>query len=89
MCFLLSYVHLLALLLCMLFRCSVCYLIVFYVCITCPMFVFCYVCSLFYFVCSLLLCYMFCFIGFFSLFSVCVFCTCILNTATGWKPNFS
>jgi hypothetical protein len=64
MCVLLSYVYLFALLLCMLFHCSVSYHIVSYVCITCLMFVFCYVCLLFIF-CSLLLCCMFCFIVFF------------------------
>jgi hypothetical protein len=49
MCVLLYYVYRFALLLCMLFHCPVCYLIVLYVCITCLMLVFCYVWLLFIF----------------------------------------
>jgi hypothetical protein len=87
MCVLQCYVYLLALLLCMLFHCSVCYLIVLYVCINCLMFVFCSVWLLFTFSvpCHCIVLY----VLLYFLCSVCVVCTCILNTATGWKPNCS
>jgi hypothetical protein len=51
--------------------------------LSCVCFLFCMVA--FYFFCSLLLYCMFVllFFSFFFLSSVCVFCTCLLNTATG------
>jgi hypothetical protein len=83
MCVLLSYVYLFALLLCRLFHCSVCYLIVLKVGITCLVFDFCSVWLIFIFSvpCYCIVCLSFVF--FFFLSSVCVFCTCTLNTATG------
>jgi hypothetical protein len=72
----------------MLSYCLVCLYYLSYIC-----FLFCMVA--FYFFCSLLLYCMFVLLFFFFFFfffflsSVCVFCTCILNTATGWKPNCS
>jgi hypothetical protein len=85
-CVLQSYVYIFALLLCMSFHCSVCYLIVSYVYITC------HVCFNVLYICFFLSVLCYCVVFFVLLFfvcSVCVLCTCILNTATGWKPNCS
>jgi hypothetical protein len=87
--FCLIVIYVFALLLCMLFHCSVCYLIVLYVFITCLVFVFCSVWLLFIFSVSCYCIVHYVLLFFCSLCSVCVFCTCVLNTATGWKLNCS